>query len=53
MANRCRHSPVLAPWRRTARISPRGPAADWSDLAMAAVVAMVVLGILLLFLIVR
>jgi hypothetical protein len=32
---------------------PAGPAADWSDLAMAAVVATVVLGIPLLFLIFR
>ena len=32
---------------------PAGPAADWSDLAMAAVVAVVMLGIPLLFLIFR
>ena len=32
---------------------PAGPAADWSDYAMAAVVAAVVLGIPLLFLIFR
>jgi hypothetical protein len=32
---------------------PAGPTADWSDYAMAAVVAMVVLGIPLLFLLFR
>jgi hypothetical protein len=35
------------------KTKPAGPVADWSDYAMAAVVAAVVLGIPLLFLIFR